>query len=629
MTDSFINREADGSLAQLSLGALGVVYGDIGTSPLYAFRLSFFTAGPIEVTEAHILGVLSLIVWSLVIVISLKYLLVVMRADNDGEGGIIALVSLFHPERAGPGTARFVLIAAGMFGAALLYGDGTITPAISVLSALEGLELEAPALSAYVIPLTLVVLVGLFRFQRRGSSAIGRLFGPFMLTWFCTIGLLGLLSIVQAPTVLRAMNPGWAINFLFTNGYVGFLVLGTVFLAVTGGETLYADMGHFGKKPIRLAWFALVLPCLLLSYFGQGALVLGDVEQVRHPFFGMAPAWAHYPLVGLATIAAIIASQAVISGVFSLTRQAINLNMLPRLRLVQTSPETLGQIYVPLINTALLIVSVVLVLTFRSSGGLASAYGVAIATDMVITTALVMTLLWHWGWPRPVVILLGAIFLPVDLAFLGSNLIKIASGGWYPLVLGGVIFFLMATWARGSSLQSEQISARRTSLEEFLSQLDTLPVSRPIGTTIFVARPGQHRTPAALVHLVDRLSALQQTVLIVALDVRPVPHIPASERIRLEKLAPGIHCLTAAYGFMQHINIPALVKLAELDGLILDSEPRTYVVSREIVFPTTRGGMWHWRERLYGVMYRNQDQQTAHWGIPAEEVLEVGIRVEI
>ena len=614
----------------LSLAALGIVYGDIGTSPLYAFRQSFRGDVPLAVTEAHILGVLSMIVWSLIIVISIKYLHVVMRVSNKGEGGIVALASLFNPKTAKVGTGRFLLISLGLFGASLLYGDGTITPAISVLSALEGLEIATTAFKPFIVPAAVLILIGLFAIQSRGTAKIGRLFGPVMLVWFFALGLLGAVGIFNEPAVLKAISPSWALEFMAREPHLAFLVLGAVFLAVTGGETLYADMGHFGPGPIRLAWFGLVLPCLVLNYFGQGALVLSNFGEITHPFFHLAPGWALYPLVALSTLATIIASQAVISGVFSLTRQAINLGQLPRLQVIQTSNAEFGQIYVPAVNWILMIVTIALVVAFRSSSSLASAYGVAISTDMMITTLLIMALAVRWRKSLFLVVAMGIIFLPVDIAFWLSSMTKVPQGGWYPIVAGALIFFLMPTWRKGQSIQLEQLLDKQPDVEDVPTLLAHSEITRPEGIAVFFTRSGGNYAPAALHHMIERLHSVPKTIILLQVGIEHEPHVPASERLTVELIAPDVYAMKVKYGFVQPINVPIALSLATRQGLPIEIDDMTYVLMKETIVPSDpHVGMAKWRNSIYSFLHRNADRPSSYFHIPPERTIEIGIHVEV
>ncbi|MES1925232.1 KUP/HAK/KT family potassium transporter [Salinisphaera sp. T31B1] len=615
------------SLPFLCLAALGIVYGDIGTSPIYALREAFYSHGGIDVLPANIYGVLSLIFWSLIIVISIKYLTVVMRASNNGEGGIIALVALLNPWKTEKTSRRYVLMLCGLFGAALLYGDGTITPAISVLSAIEGLEVATPAFKPYVIPITIAILIGLFMIQKRGTAAVGTLFGPVMMLWFAVLALLGIYGIAQHPSVFAALNPIYAVHFFQANGLAGFLVLGTVFLVVTGGEALYADMGHFGLAPIRLAWFFLVLPALLLNYFGQGALLLEN-PGVKQPFYEMAPSWALYPVVALATAATIIASQAVISGVFSLTRQAVQLGQLPRLNIIQTSHESYGQIYIPFMNWILMVATIGLVIGFQTSSNLAAAYGVAVSMDMVITTILAFFVAYRWGWFPRVAGVIAVLLMIVDLSFFGANLFKIPEGGWYPLVIAGLVFFVMGTWRRGRELVAQRLKDDTEPLDEFIASRDA-DARRIDGTAVFMTDEGS-KTPPMLLHHLRHNRVLHEQVIFLTVHTEDVPRVPAADRLRIEDLGHGFHHVKVYYGFMQPINVPVALRFAGEFGLDVDIEQTTFYVGRETLIPTQDvAGMFVWRERLFAFMALNATRSTAYYRIPPERVVELGIQVEI
>ncbi len=612
-----------------SLVALGIVYGDIGTSPLYAFRESFLAQGaPLAATPGNVLGVLSLIFWALVVVISIKYLALVMRADNRGEGGIVALVSLLHPGSASPGSLRYTLISVGLFGGTLLYGDGTITPAISVLSAIEGLKVATPAFEPFVIPITVGILIGLFAVQHRGTAAIGLVFGPIMLIWFLVLAVLGIGAIIRAPSVLLAIDPLHAYAFCLAHGLLAFPVLGAVFLVVTGGEALYADMGHFGRMPIRLAWFSVVLPALVLNYFGQGALVLTNPAEISHPFYELAPHWALYPLVLLATTATIIASQAVISGVFSLTSQIVQLRLLPRLRIVQTHPEERGQIYIPLVNWLLMVATVGLVLGFRSSSNLASAYGVAISTMMVITTVLAFFVATRWGWNVWRTGLLAVAFLIVDLAFFGANLVKIADGGWYPLLVAAVVFALMWIWRRGRELLTQQLRTQQQSLEGFLQDLKTKPPVRVPGTGVFMSSSAI-TIPPILSHHLEHNKVLQDQVVLMCVQTEEIPRIPAAERLELVCLDRGFSRVVVRYGFMQTPNIPVALRLCESLGLMVDLDATTFYLGRVTLLPRRDFGLPLWQDHVFDFLTRNAARATAFYHLPPERVVEIGIQVEI
>lgn len=615
------------SMPFVCLAALGIVYGDIGTSPIYALREAFFAHDGIAVAPTNIFGVLSLLFWSLIIVISIKYLTVVMRASNNGEGGIIALVALLNPWKTEKKSRRYLLMLLGLFGAALLYGDGTITPAISVLSAIEGLEVATPAFKPYVVPITIAILIGLFMIQKRGTAAVGSLFGPVMLVWFVVLGLLGINGIIQHPGVFAALNPIHAVGFFEANGLTGFLVLGTVFLVVTGGEALYADMGHFGLAPIRLAWFFLVLPALALNYFGQGAMLLEN-PGIRQPFYQMAPDWALYPLVGLATLATVIASQAVISGVFSLTRQAVQLGQLPRLNIVQTSHTSYGQVYIPFMNWVLMAATIGLVLGFRSSSNLASAYGVAVSLDMVITTILAFFVAYRWGWFPRVAGVIAALLLVVDLSFLGANLFKIPDGGWYPLVVAGLIFFVMATWRRGRELVRKRLSGDTEPLEEFIDSIDASS-QRIDGTAVFMTDAGS-KTPPMLLHHLRHNRVLHEQVILLTVHTLDVPRVSAADRLKIEDLGKGVHRLQVYHGFMQANNVPVALRFAGEFGLDVDLEETTFYVGRESLIPSREvPGMMVWREHMFAFMALNATRATAYYHIPPERVVELGIQIEI
>jgi KUP system potassium uptake protein len=614
----------------LCLTAVGVVYGDIGTSPLYALRVCFHGAIPLEPSPANVLGVLSLIFWALTIVISIKYLLLLLRADNRGEGGILALMALLNPWSGSLRRERKFIIILGLFGAALLYGDGVITPAISVLSAIEGLKIATPAFEPYVAPLTAVIIFLLFLIQKRGTARVGALFGPVMTVWFLTISNLGINGIMEAPEVLFAVNPRHAASFFLANGKLGFIVLGSVFLVVTGGEALYADMGHFGRKAIRRAWFALVFPALLLNYFGQGALILRNPEESLHPFYHLAPGWALYPLVILSTLATVIASQAVISGAFSLTRQAVQLNLCPRVRIIQTSSGEIGQIYVPFVNWALMITTIALVFGFKTAEGLAAAYGVAVTTTMVITTMLIFFLMRErWQWNLVLTSMAVALFLVADLSFFAANMLKIRDGGWFPLCAGLLVFILMATWRRGRELLARQLLAHEGPLEEFLKGISEDPPHRVPGTAVFMTSRPTGAPPMLLHHLAHN-QALHEQVILLTIVTGEIPRVPAADRLEVVFHSQGFARVIVHYGFMQSPNLPVALRECELHGLEIDQEKTTYYLARETLIPTTRvPGMMIWREKLFALMSRNALRATIFYNIPPERVVELGIQVEI
>ena len=614
-----------GPLLPLTLTALGVVFGDIGTSPLYTIRECFFGSHSVPPTHENVLGVLSLVLYSLLLVISVKYVAVVMRADNRGEGGILALTSLLPVH--GIAGARGVLLGLGIFGAALLYGDGMITPAITVLGALEGLRVVTPFFDPYVVPISAGIILAIFAIQKNGTHRVGVMFGPVMVLWFTALAALGLPWILAEPAVLGAVDPRHAASFFLTNGFHGFAVLGAVVLVVTGGEALYADMGHFGTRPIRLAWFALVLPALLVNYFGQGALLLTDSEAARQPFFLLAPAWALLPLVGLATAAAIIASQALISGVFSLTHQAVQLGYSPRLDIDHTSSQQRGQIYVPQANWALMIGTLVIVLNFQSSSALAAAYGIAVTLTMVITTILLYVVaVERWRWPRWAAIAGTAVFLGIDLAFFGANLLKLFDGGWLPIVIGVVLFTLMTTWKKGRQILAERVVARAIPLEEFMATLDPATIRVP-GTAVFMTAQA-HGTPPALLHNLRHNKVLHERVVVLTVKTTNTPHEPPSERLAVEPLGQEVYNVTLRYGFMDEPHVPEALALVGDHGLPIDPDTCTFFLGRETVIVTRTARMPVWRERLFVVMARNAVRATAFFRLPPERVVELGAQVE-
>jgi KUP system potassium uptake protein len=610
------------------VSALGVVFGDIGTSPLYAMRECFFGAHAVAPTDEHVLGVLSLIVYSLLLVISVKYVAVVMRADNQGEGGILALTALILP-RPGSPSSRGVLILLGIFGAALLYGDGMITPAITVLGAIEGLTVATPLFSPYVVPLAVGILIGVFAIQRHGTHRIGRLFGPLMLVWFGALAALGVAWIAKAPVVLTALDPRHALAFFRESGTAGFTVLGAVFLVVTGGEALYADMGHFGKRAIRMAWFVVVLPALLLNYFGQGALLLLNPAAAEQPFFLLAPSWLLVPLVVLATAAAIIASQALISGAFSLTRQAVQLGYSPRLDIAHTSSDEVGQVYVPQVNWFLAVCTIAIVVGFESSTALAAAYGIAVAMTMVITVVLLHTVAKErWGWPAPFAFAVCGLLLAVDVAFFIANISKVTHGGWLPLVIGFSILTLMTTWKTGRRLLAERLTARAVPLDDFLATIAAAPPARVAGTAVFMtAQPSG--TPPALAHNVRYNKVLHERVIVLTISTARTPYLQDGERLAVAQVAPGIFQVRAQYGFMEEPNVPRLLTLATAVGVDFDPSDITYFLGRETIISTAQAGMARWREHLFILMTRNAVRATAFFGLPTERVVELGVQVEV
>jgi KUP system potassium uptake protein len=615
----------------LSLGALGVVYGDIGTSPLYALKECFVVhhGQQIGVTPDNVMGVLSLITWSLILVISVKYLLFVLRADNRGEGGILALMSLVRPREAGRrGIRRTVLISLGLFGSALLYGDGMITPAITMLSAFEGIRVATPVVDHWIVPLTVLALVALFSVQKHGTARVGNYFGPLMLVWFGTLAALGIWNIVQMPQVLGAANPLWAVRFFGAHPLAGYLVLGAVFLVVTGGEALYADMGHFGPRPIRMAWFSVVFPALLLNYFGQGALLLRHPAAAADPFFRMAPAWALWPLVILSTLAAAVASQAVISGAYSLTRQAVQLAYLPRIRVRHTSEREMGQIYIPSVNWILMICAIGLVIGFRESTALAGAYGVAVTATMGITTALfAFVARERWGWSLPAVLSFAVPFLVIDLAFFGANVIKIADGGWFPIVVGIVVFTAMTTWFKGRQVLGRQLAQSAMSTDDFIAQLASKRIDRVRGTAVFMMRQAEG-IPTALLHNIKHNKIVHACVVLLSIQTEEIPRLEESERVEWVDLGEGVWRLIARFGFMEDPNVPDL--LDRIEGPVrFESMQTSYFLGRETIVPAHVTPMALWREHLFTWMSRNAADASTFFSLPPNRVIELGAQVKI
>ncbi|HEX8987751.1 MAG TPA: potassium transporter Kup [Rhodocyclaceae bacterium] len=615
-------------LGTLTLAALGVVYGDIGTSPLYTIKEVFANEHhPVPIAPENVLGILSLIVWSLIVVVTIKYVLFVMRADNKGEGGIMALMALaLRPLKEGSRGHRIVLTL-GIFGAALFFGDGVITPAISVLSAVEGLEVAAPSLKPFVIPLSLIALIGLFFFQRQGTGGIGALFGPVMLLWFGTLAVLGVVNIAEQPAVLAALNPYHGLAFLGEHRALGFFALGAVFLAVTGAEDLYIDMGHFGRRPIQVAWLGLVLPALILNYFGQGALLLSSPDAVDNPFYHLAPEWGLYPLVILATLATIIASQAVISGAFSMTQQAIQLGYVFRMEVKHTSGQEMGQIYLPGINWLMLTFIVALVLGFRSSTNLAAAYGIAVSGMMIITTTLsfiVARRIWHWN--RFLMIALTGCFLIVDSAFLSANAIKIEDGGWFPLVFGLGVFTLMTTWRRGRSLLVERVRSDALPLEPFVADIAANKVTRVPGTAVFMTQD-TNNVPFALLHSLKHYKVLHMRIIFLTVSVLDVPYVADGNRVAVEKLPGEFYRVKVFYGFMDEPDLPAALEWCAEYGLDFDLMDTTFFLGRETVIPGLGAEMAYWRSLLFVALFRNAGSATAFFKIPSNRVVELGSQV--
>jgi KUP system potassium uptake protein len=624
--------DTTGELIKLSIGALGVVYGDIGTSPLYTIKECFGPEHGLPVSPANVLGILSLIVWSLTIVVAVKYLTFVLRADNRGEGGTLALAALIQPQRSvGPlKGATFVFVMLALFGTSLLYGEGMITPGITVLGAVEGLEVATSAFGGYVVPSTVAILVGLFLVQKRGTNKIGAIFGPAMLIWFVAIGFLGARAIFTHPSVLDAVNPIHAVRFFLDHGLHGFLVLGSVVLAITGGEALYADMGHFGRRPIRFAWFTVAMPALLLNYFGQGAALLeGGAAVARNPFYALAPGWQTYPLVAIATLAAVIASQALISGAFSLTQQAVQLGYWPRVRIIHTSGEAAGQIYIPEINWILMVACIALVLGFRSSSGLAAAYGISVTGTMSITSVLFFVVATrNWGWKPWTAGALVAVFLTIDLSFLVANLNKIEHGGWFPLAIGTTVFTVMTTWRRGRAELAKWLSSATMPADLFLADIAETKPHRVPGTAVFMTSLASGIPPVLLHHL-KHTKVLHQHIVLLSISTEGVPIVGGKDRVEVESLGQGFHRVTAHYGFMQSPNVMKLLRRAQLAGLPIDPATASFFLGRETLLTTGQSPMARWRKKLFAFLARNARTATAYFGLPPNRVVELGTQVEL
>ena len=617
-------------LLVMSIGALGVVYGDIGTSPLYAFREAFVAADGLAVDTTSVLGILSMMFWALILIVSIKYLVVVMRADNEGEGGILALTALVDPLTGHmKSRVRWTLIGIGLFGTALLYGDGIITPAISVLAAVEGVEIAAPGLDHFVIPIAIAIIIGLFSVQHRGTATIGVLFGPVMLAWFATLAVLGIGPIVREPSVLAAVLPTYAISFAAAEPALAFLALGAVFLVVTGSEALYADMGHFGRGPIRLGWFSLVFPALLVNYMGQGALLISQPSAIANPFYEMAPSWALIPLVVLATMATVIASQALISGAYSLTMQAVQLGYLPRMAIDHTSPREIGQVYVPAVNWALMAACIGLILSFRSSSNLAAAYGVAVTTTMVITTVLlyvIMTRAWHWRTPYAIAV--TGVFLAVDLVFFAANIVKIPAGGWFPLVVGALVFTIMTTWKRGRELVSARIRRGELPLDRFIDSIADEPPQRVPGTAVYLF-PDVEATPPALLVNLRHNEVLHDTIAVVSVHTAGRPRVARARRATLHDRGDGFFSIGLTFGFFERPDVPLALSEIVDPSFGFDPTEATYVLGRESVISTARPGMARWREHVFAFFHRNAADAAGYFELPTERVIEIGRRVDI
>jgi KUP system potassium uptake protein len=617
-----------------TLGALGVVYGDIGTSPLYALKEAAKAAahGGGPPTPEAILGVVSLILWALILIISLKYALLILRADNRGEGGIVALLALLSARNAQPGTWRAQLLIVGLVGAALLYGDGAITPAISVLSAIEGLKVDAPSLAPAVVPLTVVILIGLFLVQKKGAGFIGGIFGPVMLAWFIVLALLGIHGIVKSPGVLVAVSPFYAFNFLIHQDFhISFAILGAAFLAVTGGEAMYADMGHFGRVPIRLAWFAIALPALVLNYFGQAALLLVDPSALENPFYQLAPDSLHYPLVAFATVATVIASQAIISGVFSLTQQSIQLGFLPRMHITHTAGHAMGQIYVPLVNWLLAAGTLGAVIGFGTSDALAGAYGIAVSLLMAITTLLAALVALQWGYPPVIVIPVNGFFFVIDCIFFAANSVKLFEGGWFPLLIAGAIAFLMLTWRSGVKLVERARGKLRQPEEDLVETAVTRCHARLPGAAVFLAS-APNGVPLALTQFVKHNHVLHQRVLLVTVLIAEAPRVADEDRAEIIEVIPGITRVILHFGFMQYPTISNGLQLACAQGKLpgIDLDDITYYIGRETIIPREDvPGMWVWRETVFAFLQRNAERTAAFFGVPTRQVVEFGTEIEI
>jgi KUP system potassium uptake protein len=628
MSEAQSQGQRPSSLMGLTLGAIGVVYGDIGTSVLYSIK-EVFGSGHVAFTPDNVYGILSIFFWTLTVIVSLKYVTLVLRADNNGEGGLVAMLALASSSVRDKPKLRRVLLVVGIFGTCLFYGDGVITPAISVLSAVEGLEVVSPTFKRFVIPLTLLILLCLFSVQKRGTGGIGKFFGPITLVWFIAIAILGLYHIVGHPEILWAISPHYAVMFIWSQPFTAFIILGAVVLCVTGGEALYADMGHFGKKPIRLAWFSIVMPCLTLNYFGQGALLLAEPEAVKNPFFNMAPDWALIPMVILATAATVIASQALITGAFSVTKQVIQLGYLPRLQILHTSEKETGQIYMPLVNWGLFVVIVLAVVMFKTSSNLAAAYGIAVCTDMLITTVLTFFVIrYAWKYPLWLCIAATSVFFVVDLAFWSSNLLKLADGGWFPLFIGGLILVLMLTWRDGRSLLHHKTRDEAINLSSFLEALFIAPPTRVEGTAVFLTSE-DGIVPNAMLHNLKHNKVLHAQNLFVTVRNHEVPWIPDDKRIEFSDLGGNCWQVMVHYGFKDDPDVPFALSL--LRGQLGDIHPMTtsYFLSRDSIVPTVDGGMSQWREKLFAQMYLNASAAADFLNLPSNAVVEMGSKIEI
>ncbi|WP_114811503.1 potassium transporter Kup [Paraburkholderia kururiensis] len=628
MNDS--NHAGKHSLPSLALAAIGVVFGDIGTSPLYALKEAFSPSHGIPLNETSILGVASLLFWAIIIVVSIKYVLFVMRADNNGEGGVLALMALSLRPFGTKTKAAGVLMMLGIFGSCMFYGDAVITPAISVISAVEGLEVAAPKLAHLVVPLTIVILIALFWIQRHGTAVVGRLFGPIMLVWFATIGALGVWHVAQSPGIIAALNPWYAVAFMSAHMLQAYVVLGSVVLVLTGAEALYADMGHFGAKPIRVAWYALVMPSLVLNYFGQAALLMHNPKAIENPFFLLAPEWALLPLVVLSTVATVIASQAVISGAYSLTSQAIQLGYVPRMKVLHTSELAIGQIYVPVVNWLLLAVILCIVIGFKSSDNLAAAYGIAVTATMVITTVLACVVMVNvWNWNKVLVAVIIAVFMTVDLGFFGANLLKVEEGGWLPLGVGALLFFLLMTWYKGRLIVKERTAADGIPLMPFLQGLLAHPPHRVSGTAIYLTGSAS-LVPVSLLHNLKHNKVLHERTIFLTFVTRDIPYVKDEERMTVKDIGGGLFLVKADYGFNETPDVKAvLLHMGQQHSMTFDMMDTSFFLARETVVPTQLPGMSLWRERVFAWMHQNAAKPTDFFAIPANRVVELGTKIEI
>lgn len=618
------------ALPTLALAALGVVFGDIGTSPLYTMK-EVFSVGhhPLPLNMLNVFGILSLITWALILIVSVKYVAFIMRADNRGEGGIMALLALASRNSEGNPIKQRNIMLLGILGACMFYADGMITPAISVLSAVEGLEIAAPRLHTLIVPITLLVLFGLFWAQSKGTAVVGKFFGPIMLLWFGTLAVLGIVNILHDTTILNALNPSYAVQFFTSQPKIAFIALGAVVLSVTGAEALYADMGHFGRFPIRLAWFGFVLPALLLNYFGQGALILHDAEAVKNPFYLLAPEWALFPMIGLSTLATVIASQAVITGAFSVSRQALQLGYLPRMHVTYTSESEQGQVYMPRINWGLMVAVMVLVVSFRSSGELAAAYGIAVTGDMVITTLLASIVFREiWGWSKLKTGMLVTLFLVVDLAFFSANILKIPDGGWVPLLIGLVIFTLMLTWKTGRTMLYMRLRSDAMDIESFIEAVGAHPPTRVSGTGLFMT-PNPDGVPNAMLHNLKHNKVLHEKVVILTVRFLDYPHTSQAERITIEPLPYGFYRILVQYGFKDEPDLPRDLALCADLGLNLDTMDTSFFIGKEILIATDKSGMSKWRKKIFVGMFRTAETITHQFKLPPNRVVELGAQMKI